>query len=29
VLSQDPGGGTKAKPGTQVTIVVGRLVPVP
>jgi eukaryotic-like serine/threonine-protein kinase len=29
VLSQDPSGGTKAKPGTTVTIVVGRLVPVP
>jgi serine/threonine-protein kinase len=29
VLSQDPTGGTKAKPGTTVTIVVGRLVPVP
>ena len=29
VLSQDPIGGTKAKPGTTVTIVVGRLVPVP
>jgi eukaryotic-like serine/threonine-protein kinase len=29
VLSQDPPGGTKAKPGTTVTIVVGRLVPVP
>ena len=29
VLSQDPGGGTKAKAGTTVTIVVGRLVPVP
>jgi serine/threonine-protein kinase len=29
VLSQDPGGGTKAKPGTTVTIVVGRLVPIP
>src|SRR5262249_14234505 len=27
VLSQDPVGGTKAKPGTTVTIVVGRLVP--
>ena len=26
VLSQDPPGGTKAKPGTTVTIVVGRLV---
>ena len=24
VLSQDPGGGTRAKPGTEVTIVVGR-----
>jgi serine/threonine-protein kinase len=29
VLSQDPSGGKKAKPGTTVTIVVGRLVPVP
>jgi eukaryotic-like serine/threonine-protein kinase len=29
VLSQDPPGGTKAKPGTTVTILVGRLVPVP
>src|SRR5580765_1160294 len=29
VLSQDPLGGTKAKPGTTVTIVVGRLVPIP
>ena len=29
VLSQDPGGNTKAKPGTTVTIVVGRLVPSP
>ena len=29
VLSQDPPGGTKARPGTTVTIVVGRLVPVP
>jgi len=29
VLSQDPPGGTKAKPGTTVTIVVGRLVPIP
>ena len=29
VLSQDPVGGTKAKPGTTVTIVVGRLVAVP
>jgi serine/threonine-protein kinase len=29
VLSQDPPGGTKAKPATTVTIVVGRLVPVP
>jgi eukaryotic-like serine/threonine-protein kinase len=29
VLSQDPNGGTKAKAGTTVTIVVGRLVPVP
>jgi eukaryotic-like serine/threonine-protein kinase len=29
VLSQDPPGGKKAKPGTTVTIVVGRLVPVP
>ena len=29
VLSQDPEGGTQAKPGTTVTIVVGRLVPVP
>jgi serine/threonine-protein kinase len=29
VLSQDPEGGTQAKPGTAVTIVVGRLVPVP
>jgi eukaryotic-like serine/threonine-protein kinase len=27
VLSQDPPGGTRAKPGTTVTIVVGRLVP--
>ena len=27
VLSQDPPGGSKAKPGTTVTIVVGRLVP--
>jgi len=29
VLSQDPPGGTKAKPGTTVTIVVGHLVAVP
>jgi eukaryotic-like serine/threonine-protein kinase len=29
VLSQDPPGGTRAKPGTTVTIVVGRLVEVP
>jgi eukaryotic-like serine/threonine-protein kinase len=29
VLSQDPPGGTQAKPGTTVTIVVGRLVAVP
>jgi len=29
VLSQDPAGGTKAKPGTTVTIVVGKLVAVP
>ena len=29
VLSQDPLGGTKAKPGTTVTIVVGHLVEVP
>jgi eukaryotic-like serine/threonine-protein kinase len=29
VLSQDPPGGTKAKPGSTVTIVVGRLLPVP
>ena len=29
VLSQDPPGGTKAKPGTTVTIVVGHLVEVP
>jgi beta-lactam-binding protein with PASTA domain/predicted Ser/Thr protein kinase len=29
VLSQDPPGGTRAKPGTTVTIIVGRLVPVP
>ncbi len=29
VLSQDPIGGTRAKPGTTVTIFVGRLVPVP
>jgi serine/threonine-protein kinase len=29
VLSQDPIGGTKAKPGTTVTIVVGHLVTVP
>ena len=29
VLSQDPLGGTKAKPGTTVTIVVGTLVAVP
>ena len=29
VLSQDPAGGTKAKPGSTVTIVVGRLLPVP
>ena len=27
VLSQDPPGGTRARPGTTVTIVVGRLVP--
>ena len=27
VLKQDPPGGTRAKPGTTVTIVVGRLVP--
>jgi len=25
VLTQDPGGSTEAKPGTVVTIVVGRL----
>jgi beta-lactam-binding protein with PASTA domain/predicted Ser/Thr protein kinase len=29
VISQDPPGGTKAKPGSTVTIVVGRLLPVP
>ncbi|HMJ00584.1 MAG TPA: Stk1 family PASTA domain-containing Ser/Thr kinase [Gaiellaceae bacterium] len=29
VLSQDPPGNTKAKPGTTVTIVVGRLLPPP
>jgi len=29
VLSQDPAGGTKAKPGTTVTIVVGHLVQIP
>jgi len=29
VLSQDPLGGTKAKPGTTVTIVVGHLVAIP
>jgi hypothetical protein len=29
VLDQDPHGGKKAKPGTTVTIVVGRLVPIP
>jgi serine/threonine protein kinase len=29
VLSQDPPGGSKAKPGSTVTIVVGRLLPVP
>jgi eukaryotic-like serine/threonine-protein kinase len=29
VLSQDPSGGTKAKPGTTVTIVVGHLVAIP
>jgi len=29
VLSQDPAGGTRAKPGSAVTIVVGRLVPTP
>jgi serine/threonine-protein kinase len=29
VLSQDPPGGTKAKPGTTVTIVVGHLIEVP
>jgi serine/threonine-protein kinase len=29
VLSQDPPGGSKAKPGATVTIVVGRLLPVP
>jgi beta-lactam-binding protein with PASTA domain len=29
VLSQDPPGGTKAKPGSTVTITVGRLVPTP
>ena len=29
VLSQDPPGGEKAKPGTTVTIVVGRLVEIP
>ena len=29
VLSQDPPGGTRAKPGTTVTIFVGRLVGVP
>ena len=29
VLSQDPAGGTRAKPGSTVTIVVGRLVPTP
>jgi len=29
VLSQDPPGGTKAKPGATVTIIVGRLTPTP
>ncbi|HEY7148948.1 MAG TPA: Stk1 family PASTA domain-containing Ser/Thr kinase [Gaiellaceae bacterium] len=29
VLEQDPPGGTKAKPGTTVTITVGRLLPTP
>jgi eukaryotic-like serine/threonine-protein kinase len=29
VISQDPPGGTKAKPGSTVTIVVGRLLPTP
>ena len=29
VLSQDPPGGTKAKPGSTVTIIVGRLTPTP
>jgi len=29
VLSQDPPGGTKAAPGTTVTIFVGRLLPTP
>ena len=29
VLEQDPVGGTKAKPGTTVTITVGRLLPTP
>jgi eukaryotic-like serine/threonine-protein kinase len=29
VLAQDPPGGTRAKPGTTVTITVGRLVPTP
>ena len=29
VLEQDPVGGTRAKPGTTVTITVGRLVPTP
>jgi serine/threonine protein kinase len=29
VISQDPPGGTKAKPSSTVTIVVGRLLPVP
>jgi beta-lactam-binding protein with PASTA domain/predicted Ser/Thr protein kinase len=29
VLSQDPPGGSKAKPGATVTIIVGRLLPVP
>jgi beta-lactam-binding protein with PASTA domain len=29
VLNQDPPGGTKAAPGTTVTIFVGRLLPTP
>jgi len=29
VLSQDPPGGTRAEPGTTVTIIVGRLLPIP